>query len=1618
MMNTDDERSGLLWIDPTIVTPKSNSTLSKEGFYVEAYGPPGIFITDWKLEFWGSFDFHGSAGAGTTCRIWVPANRIITGTCHFRIRYRYSLIWGGWAESKNLTVPYAKPTIGYPNTNDLIKEPRAGVSGLAQSYSTITVYHQNIGDRPLGTTTTGANGFWQISPLPVDLWQADPFRYVARQQYQGTNQWSDEVPAIVLFKPIIANVVLAGLRPTIVGGGGLAGATLEIWIEGGAGGVRLTTTVMSGGDWLVSATTDWPVGTHTITARQIAPVSKRLSDWSLNYRFSIVQPKPPKPAITPITQPIEGRHALTITGVASGVVTLTMQTQAGVTLAGSFTGSGTTRTFTPTADWAPPGEKRVKVVQTVGGVPSDASDVVTLRIKPPKPTIDYPARNAVVREPRHGASGHGTVGATVTLYHQNLGTQPLGTAVVMANTEWRIVPLAVDLWQADPFNYHAIQHLSGIASDWSDVVPVTVLFKPVIESVTVNGLRPTVRGSNGFKGSGLDIYLRGGGLQLRTTVRDDGTWEVAATTDWEPYGKYVIMAKQIAPISKAESDWSLTMEFAIGNPKPPSLTVIAPTVPIQADGSVEVRGVASGATLKMQEASGVGIAGVFSVDGTVAVFKPEPTWPFGMIAVQAIQIVAGVESDPSAAVTLQIKPTRPAITAVAEPVQASQALEITGVAPGTVTLAILTETGEEVPGSFTEGGGTRVFTPNGGWMPGERKLRVTQSVDGIASDPSDEMTLRVKPQQLSITPPTGPIASTDSLMTVSPLIFLGSQRVMLNAETGAQMTGTFEPADSNYREFTPSPPWPAGIMQVVVVEFVDNVSSDPSKPVTVKVRLATPSIVAPSGSIDPGHRLTIINVVPGQPTLTMYNEAGGLRPGVYEGSGPTRTFSPDPPFGLGLQKVQVEQSALGVESDRSDIVTLAVKPAKASIIAPDGMIAPDMSLQISSVALSATLTMWADSGVVVPGHFDGSGTLRDFTPQQPWTPGEQKVWVVQTVGGVDSDLSDMCTFTVAAPLQAPVFGFPEAGSNSSSSPEIGGTCEPYAEVTVRHVGNQALLFQGPADADGQWLFVVKEHLEQGEQSIEVMQQHQSQTSDWSAPHPFTVVRTSVNPPSIERPTKDSVVNPILWFSGSGVANARVTLRVKQGDDIKGTDTPTVNSSRNWTSRPVFELTPGTAYTLEVQQRYGIDESGWSVPAVPFTVAASTLIFADADPVIGLPVVGSGQSVWLRVQAVSTQSELGVEGLEVHWRQAEADLATTLTNSNGWTRYQYTPLIAGAQTVWADISGENDGVTMEQPFEVMALAHNSWAREFELRLDGHPVDLGSGPIVFEAVDSKLLQLVPRPGSPLIGQADVQLEDLWQAGQSGLSVTPALGTVLPVTSQPLEWRIDVSDTSGGHFGLMLSSNKLADWPLPGYVVSADDIADSVTVSFDSMAMSFLGATAYPCRGAVHSISVKPRPDSPLLGKTVKLSWYGDSEELLGVSMSPTLEHSATLGTQGITWTLNCADSLQNGSFSLRLSSADSGFVSPDFYLLLGHNSVKIVDRSGPLQINPPIGMWRSGICVASTFTGQVVSVPVTVQISNKEPTRTSTDYRGWCYVYHEENESVSFTLHNPYEGSLLK
>jgi large repetitive protein len=382
--------------------------------------------------------------------------------------------------------------------------------------------------------------------------------------------------------------------------------------------------------------------------------------------------------------------------------------------------------------------------------------------------------------------------------------------------------------------------------------------------------------------------------------------------------------------------------------------------------------------------------------------------------------------------------------------------------------------------------------------------------------------------------------------------------------------------------------------------------------------------------------------------------------------------------------------------------------------------------------------------------------------------------------------------------------------------------------------------------------------------------------------------------------------------------------------------------------------------------------------------------------------------------VSGETGEAVEGVTVEWRfKDEQDvIATTRTNSLGRTEYRYTPDTAGTKEILADITQDNQGVVMTERFEVTALSRNEWTQETTLYLNEKPVDLSKGDLELLSDESYELKLEVNSGSVLIGSS-VMLEDLSDAETLGLKFDPPLSEPQPLKEgQPVSWDITCDPDKTGYFALKLIGQKLPDWYLPGLVIAKNPNED-VEVYLDTSSMLFGGKPAYPCIGATHTLTVKPKDHSSLLGKYVTLEVTEEAAGL-GVSVRPDPSIPQKLEVRGMYWTLSCVNSTKSGAFSVRLKVLEWDFSSLPLSMSLGHNKVKVIDRDGPREIGGTGGRWRTGVCVASEFTKQVVAVPVTVCISDN-PSERSTDSDGWIYVFHEKEESVTFTLHNLYDGS---
>ncbi len=191
--------------------------------------------------------------------------------------------------------------------------------------------------------------------------------------------------------------------------------------------------------------------------------------------------------------------------------------------------------------------------------------------------------------------------------------------------------------------------------------------------------------------------------------------------------------------------------------------------------------------------------------------------------------------------------------------------------------------------------------------------------------------------------------------------------------------------------------------------------------------------------------------------------------------------------------------------------------------------------------------------------------------------------------------------------------------------------------------------------------------------------------------------------------------------------------------------------------------------------------------------------------------------------------------------------------------------------------------------------------------------------------------------------------------------------------------------------------------------------VGLYFDTFVQVFGGNPAYPCIGAMHTLSVRPKARSLLLGKDVTLELSDEATDL-GVTVSPAPDIPQPLGLDGVSWSLDCVNSSKSGRFAARLKVREWDFRSLELPMSLGHNKVRITETFGPAQTRSPAFDWTYGIRATSTFTGQAAAgVPMTVSISGQLPAQRTTDQTGWIYVYYSEGESASLTIRNLYDGS---
>lgn len=1224
--------------------------------------------------------------------------------------------------------------------------------------------------------------------------------------------------------------------------------------------------------------------------------------------------------------------------------------------------------------------------------------------RPNPPTIDRPIAPTSARPM---FSGSGVDGATVTVVTHNEPASVLATGVVRSGRWSAALSFGEPSLPAGLYYVTANQDLGGGPSGWATLFTLRVKPNaPVISTpdhpagirqvLTVNNVDP--------RATALKLIKRG--AVVAGTFTGSGTSRTFTPQgDWES-GYNTVTA--IQTVDTVDSDASAPVTFSF-YPKPPP-----PRITFPLDGTAHLRSIkvtgtcSAGAIVAVQDSQG-SLLDNATVTSTTWTFEYQ--WKPGRKDVQAVQIISGVTSDASALLTFYVRPQKLVITPQPNPVDARQTLKITNIDVDVVfdikDMKVLN--GEApVPGVFTGFGSVRTFTPSQDWSEGSNTVTAVYTVNGVESAPSDPVTFTtfLSPPQI-----TGPTDQTHKRPTTTGTGIEGATVTVVERDRETTILGTATVREGEWTApFNLSiPDLKAGLVELTATQSLDGVTSQWLQPAfVIKVTPSRPLIDEPPNPAEQNQALDIRYVVPNSPLLRIHEDAVGEICGQYTGTGDTRVFTPSPPWKPGIRKIFVVQSIDQVWSSPSPWYIFGVKPPQLEITPPTVPVAPDQTLTITNVSLDATtLALFDADDVQVHGEFSDIGSARIFTPASDWAPGAHTVKAKQTVDTVDSDFSAECRFTVVQQgekPEAPLVELPPAGMSTSTHPVIRVNGLPGALITVRlREANE--LCSTEADANGVLEFKVESALAPGEAGLQVKQATLGMESDWSESHKF-VVKMPPNTPAIRLPRGNS--SPLLKITGDGETRGHITIRHESDPEdqvfatIPGVRTWSWQSSQRW---------PLGSYAIVARQSDDGDSSPWTGQAHRFEVIDTLYDIGDAGRVLGQPVVEEQQSVLLRVQIKTGSTGEPASGVHVDWRLVEGEgvMANTETDRDGWAEYRFHPGTAGSHEVLADITDDNNGVAMSWLFEVTALQHDDWAQEAGLYLNGVLVDLATGDIALLRGKTYSLELRVNQESRLIGSW-VMLQDLWEGEQAGLQFSPAIGLPqLVEEGKPVVWSVSCNEADGVHFGLNLTSPLLPDWHLPGKVHALD-------LMFDTFAKVFGAEPAYPCIGATHTLLVKPGVNSLFLGRHVTLELSGEAPGL-GVTVTP--GDFQQMVEKGVSWTLDCRNSVAPGEFAVHLKCEELDFVSQGLPMILGHNKVQVAERYGPVETGAPVfDDWDSRIRTSSSFTQQVAEgVPVTVVIDEEISHRlTSSD--GWLRVIYRKGKNAGFTIHNRYDDTIVE
>jgi hypothetical protein len=311
---------------------------------------------------------------------------------------------------------------------------------------------------------------------------------------------------------------------------------------------------------------------------------------------------------------------------------------------------------------------------------------------------------------------------------------------------------------------------------------------------------------------------------------------------------------------------------------------------------------------------------------------------------------------------------------------------------------------------------------------------------------------------------------------------------------------------------------------------------------------------------------------------------------------------------------------------------------------------------------------------------------------------------------------------------------------------------------------------------------------------------------------------------------------------------------------------------------------------------------------------------------------------------------------------------------------------------------------------------TWLQNFRPHVNGVRVrwpdlylSLVAGECINLTLEFEYSYLIGDPESPLKLCCEPDAESL------GLECDPPFGQLVEMAEGLIEltWTLNATGTSGGPFNLHFEMPLYHGMPpSPSILGKLITIEQDLNVCFDKFPVEFGKSAAFPCFGAIHTVTVLPAINSSLLGKEVKLKWIGPSPSQLNVVVTPSIDTSQTLAAEGCSWTLNCRQSKEKGEWALHLLILDPEMESVSLPMSLDHNLVTVERWSSETRNSewPPLPQH---LIIATSKFLEVPAEGVEVVVST--PYGTSYGYTDKDGKFSATGEGVSLAVHNKYNNS---